>query len=323
MNKNLLFFFLLLWCGAARGQEYNDRIIMHNGVIIKCDVVKIDKNYVYYQKHGQDGFKKIDEIKELYISDKSPRIVSQSSIIEIYNARKHILDSLANINSIDSVPLVSTPAQLISYDPPHRKHDSAGFYSHTLKLNLLSVIFTEATIKYEYRFKNKLGFQAELGYIHDFPTLELPFYPFNLPFSYKGIVARAGIRKYFEPVRFKRNRYLSLSILYKNQYHEKMIVYKCIECEPGYELWAKRNVYGAQINIGNEKYAGHFLFEYYIGISLRYINEKQIIYRKVFDVGSPIYYTPPKHETHEYVRPGFHIGINLGWGFNGMKKKKE
>ncbi len=204
-----------------------------------------------------------------------------------------------------------------------------NFFTHYIKLNPVSVLLNTISLKYEWRIIQKLGLQFEAGYIHEWKTgMEDHKILFAIPgynLSYKGLIARAGIRKYFSRDYKSRDRIIQLDFFYKHLSHDRL-EYWSDDWNIQYENQRTRNVYGINMLFCRQKNIRHFLVELYLGVSLRYSTTHLVEYRGYGPIPNTpggygsVSYDPPMQSTIQQFLPAIQGGINIGFGFNGKKK---
>lgn len=304
MNKNLLLIFLVLCCGVVQAQE-TDSLITNTGRVIMCKVTKIENDKIYFQRNGPDWTKEIKDVAELIIDKQSTkRKMNASEIDSIFHSKRQTPDSL-----------------LIKIRQKKNKLEDLGYFRQTIKINPLSFI-NEYTLKYLYRFNYRLGMQLEAGYLHRIngrmESRHSPFEHFASPFAWRGVVARAGVRYYLLNYSGDYQKSLSLNLFYKNQEHGKIAL---LDVGNGDTFSEKRTVYGINLLFSKEKYVGNFLVEFYAGISVRIMYRETTTYSTNTAFGLTTY-DPPKYASYNVVLPAIQGGINIGFGFNGKKKKE-
>lgn len=271
-----------------------------------CKVTKIENDKIYYQRSGP-WEKEIEDVAELILDKQNTkRQMNANEIDSIYHSKRQTPDSL-----------------LIKIRQKKNKLEDRGYFRQTIKINPGSFI-NEYTVKYEYRLNYRFGLQFEAGYIHtlwgQFTNIDFVATGMGTPFIFNGVVARTGVKWTLSKLFANYRKSISLNFFYKYQQHER--TYFMNKYEQELSLSRIRSVYGTSILFSTEKYVNRFLIEFYGGISLRYVFDQNMLYDYYSFFGDKLPYDPPKRETRELWLPAIQGGINIGFGFNGKKKKE-
>lgn len=298
-RKNLLLLSLLFYYGFANGQN-NDSIITVNGEIIKCKIIKIDGEWIFFKRTGRNKPIKIEAVRNIIVDFKIKRSANPDSLLLNFKKRK---------GALDTIP-VSSPKII---------HE---FFRHAFKINPISFI-TEYTLKYEYRINHLYAVTIEAGYLHPYPTEELNFISLAkaAPIGFRGWVVRTGASRTISTYgKFRKSIYVTL--FFKNEEHEKI---RFTDGKESFEyLSRKRKVGGLSILYSTETVVEPFLIQFFAGISIRYIYDDILNYGYQYNIApSPTFYDPPLAQTKQLFLPAIQGGINIGFGFNGKKKTKE
>ncbi|MCG3164343.1 MAG: hypothetical protein POELPBGB_00097 [Bacteroidia bacterium] len=286
---------------SGSGEDKKDKILFENGTLVYAHVLEIKQNTIEFRRYSNPNGPVYEEFK----SRIQKIIYSDNQGERFSNLNKSV--------SMDSTEIADTK-----------------YFTHTLKINPVSVLLNNVSAKYEYRFNLRTGLQMEVGYIHEWTTgmenHEVLFVVPGYVFRYKGVMARMGIKRYFSRDIKGRDRAIQVDFFYKFMRHDKM-GYWSADWETEFQNQRTRNVYGINVLFSRQRYFGHFLIELYVGASLRYANTHIVSYNGYSMYAAPgggiINFHPPRHSTTHQFLPAIQGGINFGWGFNTKRKQKQ
>lgn len=188
-------------------------------------------------------------------------------------------------------------------------------YKNFLKWNIAKVFHLELGFSYERMISKKVSWETEISGMLGSPTTTYSMSPISYPYyNYDGISITTYPKYYFKP-----RSYLSIVAMYRYLTAKKMISGWPNAQNDGSLQDQFSNDFGLSLRIGFMRRSGRMVFDYFVGIGIKYILLHRLDYgSRPHDVGL-IYWKHQDHSPDIYndklFWPVFNLGIKIGRAF--------
>ena len=172
-------------------------------------------------------------------------------------------------------------------------------------------------LEYERVITPKSSLVISSGYIYALRPNGFSWYLTDPYYYYSGLNSKLGI-KWYPPSSEKA--FVVTGIMHKYLHHPARIAYE--SGSPGSSYYRDNfrsdntHVFALYGMGGIQVKHGHFSFEAFTGISIKYVESRRVIYRSIPATGGgTVIYDPPLNKVIRNASMGLNLGIRLGLGW--------